>query len=220
MVSSIGRHYSWDVAHFVARSPYLQLAKPPAARRFLRRNVQLAEECGPTLAAYPGVLVEPLEFFYRCLHSLGALDLDFMQALLSEHNWRGVVWGAWLAILEPGAHFEPALSSVHGRSPHNDWLVECALATIRGVSSSPEHAEILQLSARCRELLRDVKRPVVRLRREPTAVQYAQMNQEREGVRAAYASGGAEAARALLPGTLLELYSKSYPAWAASAARL
>ena len=210
-----GRPYSEDVAYFVATSPYLQLSKRAKAEPFLRRAVEAAEECLPTLAAYPRVQIEALAFFYTCLRSLGALDPPFIEALLSQHNWRGAVWGAWLAILEPAPHFLPAVSEARGRWPHNDWLVECAFSAIRGSSPSPEHETILQLAARCREILRDVPRPAIQLRRAPTEAEVAQMNEEQKRVHAAYASGGAEAARAVLPGTLLEFYGQDYPTWAA-----
>ena len=210
-----GRPYSEDVAYFVATSPYLQLSKRAKAEPFLSRAVEAAEECRSTLAAYPRVQIEALEFFYTCLRSLGALDSPFIEALLSQHNWRGAVWGAWLAILEPAPHFLPAVSEARGRWPHNDWLVECAFSAIQGASPPPEQDAILRLAARCRELLRDVARPVTQLRRAPTEAEVAQMNEEQERVRAAYASGGAEAARAVLPGTLLEFYGQDYPTWAA-----
>jgi len=170
-----GRPYSEDVAYFVATSPYLQLSKRAKAEPFLSRAVEAAEECRSTFAAYPRVQIEALEFFYTCLRSLGTLDLPFIEGLLSQHNWRGAVWGAWLAILEPAPHFLPAVSEARGRWPHNDWLVECAFSAIRGSSPSPEHETILQLAARCREILRDVPRPAIQLRRAPTEAEVAQM---------------------------------------------
>lgn len=209
------RPFSHDVGYFVRRSPYLFLKKPDEAARFLRRQLEIADECLPALAAYPKVLIEPLEFFYTCLRSLGALDQPFFEVLLSEHTWRGAVWGAWLAILDPREVFLPALRDVRDRWPHNDWLVECAESAIRGSSTTTEHDSVTRLGARCRELLRGVQRPVVPLRHEPTEVEVAQMKRETELVRSVYASGGAEAARALLPGTLLEFYTQDYPSWAA-----
>ena len=169
----------------------------------------------PALAAYPKVVVEPLEFFYTCLRCLGALDQPFFEVLLAEHNWRGAVWGAWLAILEPAEAFLPALSEARGRWPHNDWLVACAESVIRGSPALDEHGPVARLGARCRELLRDLQRPVVPLRHEPTEVEVAQMKRETELVRSVYVNGGADAARALLPGTLIHFYAQDYPIWAA-----
>jgi hypothetical protein len=209
------RPFIGDVHRLVEASPYLQLAKRRSAEGFLRRGVSLAEECFTALADYPRVLVEPLEFFYTCLRSLGALTPLLLEVLVRDCTWRGAVWGAWLAILEPRPEFLPALESVRRTYPHNDWLIECALTAVRAESPSPEQEAILGLGARCRELLRDVKRPVTPLRRAPTDVEVAQMDREREVVRAAYARGGAEAARAAFSGTLVRYYSENYSKWAA-----
>ena len=94
----MARHFRDDVVYFVLSSPYLQLAKPSAAERYLNRHLAAAEECLTDLAAYPRVLLEPLEFFYQCLRSLGALDLE---ALFSEYTWRGVqaLPGRFLGVL-------------------------------------------------------------------------------------------------------------------------
>jgi hypothetical protein len=208
------RPFIGDVEYLVSTSPYLQLSKPPGAERFLRRCISQAEECFTPLADYPDVLVEPLEFFYTCLRILGALDVPFIETLVGECNWRGYVWAAWLTILEPSEEFLPALGSVNGRMPYNDWLGQCAVATVRAQSTCA-HKPILDLGTRCRELLRGVKRPVTPLRREPTHVQVAQMNRKRELVRTTYAGGGAEAARAVLRGTLLQYYTEDYATWAA-----
>jgi len=177
--------------------------------------VSLADECLPALADYPRVLIEPLEFFYTCLRSLGALTPFLIEALVHDHNWRGAVWGAWLTILEPRPQFLPALEGARGSWPHNDWLVQCAVAAVRGEPPPAEHLPILELGLRCRDLLRDVKRPVTSLRSEPTDVQVAQMNREREVVRAAYAAGGSDAARAAMSGTLVAYYTEGYETWGA-----
>jgi len=204
-----------DVWWLVRTSPYLKLAKPRNAEPFLRRQLSLAEECFSALTDYPRVLVEPLEFFYTCLRSLGALTPSLIEVLVRDCNWRGAVWGAWLAILDPREPLLPALEGARGRWPHNEWLVQCAVAAVRADPSPPEHAGVIELAARCRELLRDVKRPAVPLRSAPTDAQLSQMQREQEAVRAAYARGGAEAARAALSGTLLAYYLEDYGTWAA-----
>ena len=208
------RPYSGDVGYLVSRSPYLQLSKPAEAERFLRQRISYAEECFTPLTEYPNVLVEPLEFFYTCLRSLGALNVPFIETLVCEWNWRGFVWAAWLTILEPREGFLTAILSLNGRWQHHDWLGQCAIAAVRQQMSC-QHEAVLTLGKRCRELLHGVKRPVTPLRREPTELQTAQMNRERELVRSAYTGGGAEAARAVLRGTLLEYYNEDYASWAA-----
>ena len=213
------RHFSEDVAHFVRTSPYLALAKPASAARFLQGQLQAAEECAAALTAYPGVRIEPLEFFYTCLRSLGALDLPFFEALMSEHSWRGVVWGAWLATLEPSTQFLPALVGASNRWPVNDWLVRVAIASVREEVATDGGELVLAMARRCRELLREVKRPSVRLRRQPTEAEVAQMDREREQVRSTYGSLGAAAARAAMSGTLVGFYAEDYLTWAARCPR-
>ncbi len=192
----------------------MALAKPSCAESYLRRRISHAEECYTPLSAYPDVLVEPLEFFYTCLRSLGALNVSLIETLVRELNWRGYVWAAWLTILEPREEFLPALVSMSGRWPYNDWLGQCAVAAVRAQSTISSHESILVLGARCRELLHGVKRPVTPLRSEPTKAQVAQMDREREIVRKMYASGGVKAARAVLRGTLVQYYAEDYVTWA------
>jgi hypothetical protein len=126
------------------------------------------------------------------------------------------VWGAWLTMIAPSAAFLPALTEARGHWPHNDWLVECAIASVRGRAQAAEVAPVAALSnpllskiealaTRCAALLRDVKRPAVRLRCAPSETQVAQMNHERELIRHAYMSGGIASARAALAGTQLAL---------------
>lgn len=210
------RYWDEDVGHFVRRSPYLVLARPGSAARFLAGQVLAGEECAAALRAYPGLRVEPLSFFYVCLQSLGALDQAFFEALVAGHTFRGVIWGSFLAMLHPNTSFVDPLRAAGPRAPHNAWLVACALATIEGRAPDPEHAAVAGLAARCRELLEGLPRPVVPLRPFPSAAELAQMERERERVRARYRSGGAEAARAALRGTLVGYYAQDYEPWVRS----
>ena len=210
------RHHGPDVAYFVQTSPYLQLAKPRAAERFLKRQVEAAEECASTLRAYPDVHIEPLSFAYTCLRSLGALDRAFFEALLGDHTWRGVVWGAWLSLLDPREEHREALRAAGPRWPKNAWIVACALAALDGRAAETESAEVMALAARLRRSLHGVRRPVVPLRREPTEEERARMERERESIRLTYAARGAEAALGALPGTLVGLYAQDYVRWVRS----
>lgn len=207
-----------DVAHFVTTSPYLTLAKPPRAAWFLRRQVSIGEDCLHALRRYPGERSEPLDFYYLCLHSLGALDQPFFEALLRDHTWRGVVWGSWLAMLEPRRTFLRTLRATDP-GPHNRWIVDCALTTIERRSPAPENAEVVSLGERFRRLLDGVPRPEVPLRLAPTAVEVTLMDGERARVRACYANGGADAALAALRGTLVGFYAQDYVRWVRSRRR-
>lgn len=210
------RYWDEDVGYFVRTSPSLVLARPGSAARFLAGQVLAGEECAAALRAYPGVRVEPLSFFYVCLQSLGALDQPFFEALVEGHTFRGVVWGSFLAMLRPCASLLGPLRAAGPRAPHNAWLVACAVATIEGRAPEPEHAAVAGLAMRCRELLEGLPRPVVPLRPLPSAVERAQMERERARVRARYRSGGAEAARAALRGTLVAYYAQDYEPWVRS----
>jgi hypothetical protein len=209
-------YYSEDVAYFVRTSPYLTLAKPHSATSFLLRQVEAAEECLLTLRAYPDIFVEPLSFLYTCLRSLGALVQAFFEALVHDHTWRGVVWGAWLAMLEPRAEFGDALHSARPTCSKNEWLVDCALSTITGQAPGAEYEPILALAQRYRRCLDGVSRPAVRLRSEPTAAEVTQMEWERARIRSVYAKAGADAALRCLPGTLVGFYAMDYVRWVRS----
>jgi hypothetical protein len=209
-------YFREDVGYFVRTSPYLTLAKPKSASDFLRRQVEAAEECLPALRAYPELLVEPLSFLYTCLRSLGALDPAFFGALVRDHTWRGIVWGAWLAMLEPRAELAEALCSARPNCPKNEWLVDCALSTIEGRAPVPSHEVIVRLAARVRRCLDGVPRPAVRLRPEPTPTEITRMARERADIRAVYVDAGADAALRRLPGTLVGLYAMDYVRWVRS----
>lgn len=207
------RYWDEDVGYFVRTSPYLVLARPGSAARFLAGQVLAGEECAAALRAYPRLRVEPLSFFYVCLQSLGALDQPFFEALVAEHTFRGVVWGSFLALLRPSASFLGPLRAAGSRVPRNAWLVACAAATIEGRAPDLEHAEVAGLAARCRGLLEGIPRPVVPLRPYPSAAALAQMERERERVRACYRRGGVDAARAAIRGTLVGSYAQDYAQW-------
>lgn len=209
-------YFGKDVGHFVYTSPYLALATPASAVAFLRRPVEAAEECRIALSEYPEVRIEPLDFFYTCLQSLGALDQAFLEGLLFEHTWRGVVWGAWLSMLAPRDTFAAPLRAVGPRWPENEWLVECAISAIKGRAPPPQYVSLVDLATRCRRLLDGVKRPVVRLRLGPTDAEIARMAREREQIALVYARRGADAALRCLPGTIVAFYAQDYTRWAKS----
>jgi len=210
------RPYSEDVAYFVRTSPYLTLAKPESAVAFLRRQVDSGREGLQMLRQYPQAPVEPLGFFYNCLRSLGALDQAFFEALTQHQNFRGVVWGAWLAMLDPQPGFSEPLRAAGPNCPENEWLVACAISVIEGRSVPSPHEEIVLLAGQCRALLEGIPRPYVPLRREPTEDEVAQIARERAIIRSAYAARGAAGAQEAMVGTLAAYYAQEYPEWVKS----
>ncbi|APR85790.1 Hypothetical protein A7982_11139 [Minicystis rosea] len=211
------RYLDKDVAHLLHGSPYLTLAKPRGAVRLLQREVEIGERWVATLRQFPAVRVEPLEFHYRCLRNLGALDPTFFEMLVGDHGWRGVVWGSFLAMLEPRARFLGPLQRELGRWPINDWIVEHAVATLEG-RAPREHEDVVALVARLREVLHGVPRPAIPLRCAPTAAQMEQMRHEQEHIRTVYAEEGTDAALAAIPGTLMGYYVQDYLRWARAGA--
>lgn len=207
-------HYFFDdVAYLFRKGPYLHLARPRSALRYVRYQVEAGEECIDTLRLYPGVRIETLEFHYACLFGLGALDGDLLDDLLVEFAWRGVVWGSFLAALMPRPEFAESLSAALARVSHNRWLVEAALDVVCAREPTAERRAFIEETARMRALLAPLAHRRVPLRRAPTQAQAAQLQREREAIRAAYERSGLAGARAALKGTLLAAFLRPYPEW-------
>ena len=207
-------YYGGDVGYLVVRGRYLRLMKARGAESFLRYQLEAARDCRAALLEYPTLRIELLGWHYACLLSLGALD-DALFVDFTHHSggWRGVVWAGFLAVLDPRPSFEAPLEAIRERVPHNQWLVDAALAEIRGEAPAPAQRLFVEYVVGLRELLFEVPRMVVPLRRTPTPEQSEQIEREREAVRRAYHQEGPTAARALLPGTLLQTYLLDYPEW-------
>lgn len=139
-------------------------------------------------------------------------DPAFFSGLLSECNWRGVAWGAWLAILEPRSFMLPELTAAAPRFPIDPWLIRCAISVIEG-APAPEDAELLALATRLRQALRPVLPPALPIRLVPDDVLIEHIEREREVVRAVYRSRGLDAARDAARGTLAAEYALDYREW-------
>ncbi|MCA9493695.1 MAG: hypothetical protein KC621_27370 [Myxococcales bacterium] len=198
-----------DVARVVAVAPYLALRSRRTALDFLTGRVEAAEECSDTLRRFPDLRIEALEFLYTCLCGLALLDEPFFHQLI-EVGWRGTVWGAWLALLEPHPAFRTPLAEAASRWSRQRWLLDEAIAAMDGACRD---TELNALVVRYRTALAAVPRPIVALRPEPTAEQLARMARERDHVRLAYVTGGLEAARQALEGTLLRTYVVDLQTW-------
>lgn len=202
-----------DVAYLLRKSPYLRLARLASALRFVRAQVEAGSECVETLALYPGLRIDALEFHYACLFGLGALDDDLLDDLLTEFNWRGVVWGSFLAMLRPRAAFAQPLSATIERVPRNRWLVESALDLLCGRQPAPERRAFVTAMEQLGSLLALAPDLPVPLRRMPTERQRAQLRTEQERIRAVYHQSGLTGALAAREGTLMALYTQPYLAW-------
>ncbi len=206
------RYYENDVHYLIGSSPYLRLMKLRDATVCLAHQVATGQECRPTLLEYPTTRIESLEFFYACLKSLGGLDEDLLEQLLT--GWRGAVWGGFLALLDPKPWFLGPLRKVRGHYPHNDWMIKCAIAVIQGRRPPvPEEDAFCALAERCRGILDGVVRPRTRLRLSPTRAQRERMEVEREKIRLTYKREGVTAALRCIRGTVLGLYAMPYREW-------
>jgi hypothetical protein len=132
----------------------------------LRQQVSKIEAWGEFLPQYRTVLCEPLDFAYRYLRCLGALDELLLQDLLlsGQFTWRGIVMGAWLAALEPRAEFRELLLRARPLAPKNQWVIDLAVAAI-DARRPPQVAEHLDALEKIRRALAPVPRPAIKLRR-------------------------------------------------------
>ncbi|HGL5384363.1 hypothetical protein QZM97_26525 [Burkholderia orbicola] len=185
-------HYNPDdVSRLFLGVPTLQLNRAAPAERFLAAAVESGIELRHVLRDYPHVRYQPLDFHYLCQQSLSALDDPLLADLTCDmqHGWRGAHWAALLIALSGNARYLPHLDAA-GRHRGVEWtagLAKAASAPDAQSSACRCCRSIVQL----RHQLAALPRVVVRLRpwHSPEALE-ARAN----AVRAAYRSGGADAA--------------------------
>ncbi|VWB42030.1 hypothetical protein BAR24066_01874 [Burkholderia arboris] len=185
-------HYHPDDIRRLFRSiPTLQLNRPAPAERFLSAAVDTGNELEQVLRDYPQVRYQPLDFHYLCQQSLSVLDDALLADLTSDADfgWYGAQWAALLIALSGEARYLPHLDDArHHRGVA--WTVELAEA-----AAGPDAASSACRCCRSIVLLRNqlaaLPRVAVRLRPwlSPEALEA-----KASAVRAAYRSGGADAA--------------------------
>jgi hypothetical protein len=155
-----------DVLRLIRPLPYMQMMGEHGGLRLLRRQAWKIEAWGEFLPQYRTVLCEPLDFAYQYLRCFGALDTLLLKDLLLswQFTWRGVVIGAWLAALEPRAEFRELLLQARPLAPHNEWVVDLAVAAI-DATRPPGMAEHLDAMDKIRRVLAPIPRPAIKLRR-------------------------------------------------------
>jgi hypothetical protein len=156
--------------------------------------------------AAPTLRCEPLDEMYAIAQARAAATPLFIDDLCRHLGWRGAVAACWLTMLTDPSDCPCAIIDLEGRWPLQAWLIEWART---GEGPAGLKAGIAQLRA----LLDQVQWPVPPLRRSPNAADQAEYDATRAAVREAYATGGADAARAVLDGTALADWLKPYPAW-------
>lgn len=191
MMSNNSEHYlRADIARLLGSIPKMTLAKPERALAFLKNVTRDGHELKNALACYPQMRIEPLDFHYVCLQSLGALNAHLISDLTKYYGWHGIVWASLIAALAPSETYAPYLTVALDAAPHNQWIVQVALGVIEGrdISGMDEHTAIIQT---LRAQLSHLSLPATKLRTNPTA-KMAIDTQAR--VRDAYRRGGVSAA--------------------------
>lgn len=192
-----------DVKRLFSRVPYLALAKPRSAKRYIASLVLDGVELQAVLSKFPEVRYEPLDQHYVLLRCLGALSDELVEDLCSLHyGWQGVVQAAFLVAIAPEERYRKYLVAARHKVPHTQWLVDLALAQINKLAWNGD-TELQALVQRLRHLLSKVpaRASSVLLRSALTEAELQQIGAEREKVRRAYRSGGLEAARKALSDT-------------------
>jgi hypothetical protein len=194
-------HYHPDDIHHLMRNvPYTTFMRPLSGLYRLRRQAHAVKAWCVFIPLYRSVRCEPLDFFYTYLQCLGAFDELLLKDLLTTFTWRGIVWGSLLAALAPQTNFRDHLLEARPKAPHNQWIVDLALAVL-DQQQSPEFAEPLDLLRQIREALAPLPKPVIKLRRCPgplSQLQFQKAENERSIIRDLYHKQGVDAARAYL----------------------
>ena len=193
----------------VTQGRFTPLDNARGARRFVARQLEIGRECVGALRDYPSLRIAPLQWHYACLLSLRVLDEALITDLIRGPWWVGTVWASFLALLDPRPGFARPLEAVSG-----EWLVDAALAEIRGEAPAPELRDFVEDTQALRDVLAQAPNSPASLRRMPTPEQRAQLDRERDAVRRAYREDGVAGAQALLPGTVAQTYWLwTYPEW-------
>lgn len=185
-------HYDPDDISRLFRSvPTLHLNRPAPAESFLAGAVEAGIAFGHVLRDYPLVRCQPLDFHYLCQQSLSVLDDTLLADLTADMNagWRGAHWAALLIALSGDARHLPHLDEVR-RHRGVEWAAELAEAAC-GPDAESSAFRGCRAIVRLRDQLAALPRVAVRLRPwlSPEALEARAV-----AVRAAYRSGGIEAA--------------------------
>lgn len=194
MTSSTPFYHCDDVTRLLSAFPWARLMRESSALGLLRHTLETSQQLQHILVQYPHVRYEPLDFVYVLLQAQGALDDELMADLCAHYGWQGVATAALLAALQPRAGFEAPLRAARQRVPHQQWLVDLALDELQGPATQ-ELPELRKALQELRQLLGDIPRPLVTLRRTESS-EVCRLRAEH--VRAAYKKGGLDAARQAL----------------------
>ena len=202
-----------DLWYFITLGPYLQLSTPERAWKLLQRKAPLLVEFRADLPQFPQTQNEQLEFWYYTWRSIGMLDVDSLQGMLTRCGWRGVVWGGWLALMHPRPEFAPILAAVPEHTYENEWAARCALADIEERPLEGKYEQLRRMTRMCRDYLAMAPIVPMPLRLQPSEEELEHIERDRIRVREAYHRRGAEAAREIIRNSPLAELIMSYPEW-------
>jgi hypothetical protein len=183
-------YQSEDTDRLLSAVPFMQLARPSGALRFLQSVVATGDELKHLLGLYPHVRYEALDFHYVCQQSLAALDTHLMEDLINHKGWPGFIWAILLMGLTQDAAGLQYFARRYHDFPHNQWIVDeihAALSAQADVSPSP----FGELVGRLRDQLKPLPKLAISLRR--TASPEVQ-TRKAAAVRAAYQKGDLKSA--------------------------
>ncbi|MCO7222677.1 hypothetical protein [Pleionea sp. CnH1-48] len=205
------RYNYYDFGELFSSAYYLELMNENRAIGFLEHELAKIQGYSKYIDKYPGIACEPLEFLYCCSKSVCNINELLLQDLLS-FNWRGVIWGAWIALITPYnrdyflAHLEK-LDDVHEKQ---EWLVNLALEHIKGRDS--EHP-VYCYAEEIRAALSQMEKVTIPLRKYPSLREEVEYTDKQNECRAIYHAEGADAAIEFLNSSPKFEWELSYRQW-------
>jgi hypothetical protein len=177
-----------DVSKLLKGFPYLTLGRASSALHFMKNMASDGDELSNILMQYPHVKYEPLDFYYLCFQSLGALNEELISDLITQYTWRELIFASWLIALSPSEKYEEYLNTIYTSArTENRWIIELALSEIRAEPCSCylEHQGYLQI---VKKLICQIKLPKIIIRSSPSGL--ANQGVIVEHLREAYRKGG------------------------------
>ena len=195
---------------------YIRLAKEPRAIRFSKKELHIIDRYSKFIPKYPEVKCEPLEFLYHCLKCVCAINTELVDDLVNS-SWRGPVWASWLALITPYENecFYQALTDVRKHEPEHHWIIDLALESCLGNSSSHE---LVAIAEKYKSYLSMMPKMDVPMRRWPTEEEEVIYYARCDMVKVIYKEKGTNAALRYLNKIKKFEWELSYKEWRASTA--
>lgn len=193
-MTSIPFYLEADVARLVLDIPYARLMKSSDALTYWSSLCTDARELASVLHDFPRTKYAPLEPLYVCARAVASLDEHLVQDLVTHWTWRGAVYASFFCSLKPEKRYRAYLLSARHHVPHNQWLIDLAIAEIDGapIDGYAPHQECLQ---QLRQIIEGIPAAGMPLRRGPQQSELPKLSAATREIAQAYKRGGALAAR-------------------------